>query len=252
MCIRDRSYGYIPGISKFSPFHGAAYAVVESLSKLAAVGADPLTARLTFQEYFERLNTDPKRWGKPTAALLGALSAQLGMGLPAIGGKDSMSGTFEQLDVPPTLVSFAVAMTKASKTLSAGMKNPGATVVLLPLPENPDTLLPDWEKLKAYYRAVRNMIQNGTVVSAGVVKEGGAGAAVAKMCFGNKLGFAFEPGCCDAEFLFAPKSGAMVLELALGKEAAVDAAWSPLVLGKVTEDPSFCLLYTSAAFRFAT
>ena len=113
------SYGYIPGISRFSPFHGAAYAVVESLSKLAAVGADPMTSRLTFQEYFERLHDVPSRWGKPAAALLGALTAQLKLGLPSIGGKDSMSGSFEQLDVPPTLVSFAVAMTKASRTMTA-------------------------------------------------------------------------------------------------------------------------------------
>ncbi|NLJ31538.1 MAG: phosphoribosylformylglycinamidine synthase, partial [Clostridiales bacterium] len=122
------AYGCIPGIAKFSPFHGAAYAVVESLSKLAAIGADPMTARLTFQEYFERLKTDPKRWGKPVAALLGALTAQLELGLPAIGGKDSMSGTFEQLDVPPTLVSFAVAMTKASKTISAAFTKHGSKV----------------------------------------------------------------------------------------------------------------------------
>ena len=113
------SYGFIPGVSRWSPFHGSAYAVVESTSKLLAIGADPLTARLTFQEYFERLNDVPSRWGKPAAALLGAMQAQLRLGLPSIGGKDSMSGSFEDIDVPPTLVSFAVAMTKASKTVSA-------------------------------------------------------------------------------------------------------------------------------------
>ncbi|MBQ1944567.1 MAG: phosphoribosylformylglycinamidine synthase, partial [Ruminococcus sp.] len=116
------SYGYIPGISRWSPFHGSAYAVVESTSKLLAIGADPLTARLTFQEYFERLKDVPSRWGKPAAALLGAMQAQLKLGLPSIGGKDSMSGSFEDIDVPPTLVSFAVAMTKASKTISSEFK----------------------------------------------------------------------------------------------------------------------------------
>lgn len=116
------SYGYIPGISRWSPFHGSAYAVVESLSKLLAVGADPLSARLTFQEYFERLYDKPERWGKPAAALLGALTAQLELQIPSIGGKDSMSGSFEQLDVPPTLVSFAVAMTKASKRYPRNLK----------------------------------------------------------------------------------------------------------------------------------
>ena len=138
------SYGYIPGISRFSPFHGAAYAVVESLSKLAAVGADPLKARLTFQEYFERLHDRPERWGKPAAALLGALyRAARAWACPSIGGKDSMSGSFEELDVPPTLVSFAVTMTKASKTISAAFKNAGIyCVVLLPIPEDKETVLP--------------------------------------------------------------------------------------------------------------
>nr|WP_319487352.1 phosphoribosylformylglycinamidine synthase [uncultured Caproiciproducens sp.] len=236
------SYGYIPGIARFSPFHGAAYAVAESLSKLAAIGADPLKARLTFQEYFERLNTDPKRWGKPTAALLGALSAQLGMGLPAIGGKDSMSGTFEQLDVPPTLVSFAVAMTKASRTISAAFKNPGATVLLLPLPENSDTLLPDWDKMKEYYAGIFNMIQKyGTVVSASVIKEGGIAAAVAKMCFGNKLGFVFDKAVLDEKMLFAPTSGSLIVELAVEKNAVINDDFHPVVLGKINAEPQIIL-----------
>lgn len=204
-------YGYVPGIARYSPFLGAAYAVVESLSKLAAVGADPLKARLTFQEYFERLHEEPTRWGKPAAALLGALSAQLGMGLPAIGGKDSMSGSFEQLDVPPTLVSFAVVMTKASATISAAMKNPGSRVVLLPVPETEEGM-PHWEKLKDYYREVLKHIEAGDIVSAGVVREGGAAACVAKMCFGNRIGFQFAQGLSQ-ETLFAPKAGALVAEL---------------------------------------
>ena len=203
-------YGYLPGIAKFSPFHSAAYAVVESCSKLAAVGANPLAARLTFQEYFPRLRHDPQRWGQPAAALLGALSAQLGLGIPAIGGKDSMSGSFESLDVPPTLVSFAVGMTKASRTVSAAFQRTGSQVLLLPLPENGDTLLPEWKKLRAYYEAVHRMAQNGQIASASVVKEGGVAAAVARMCFGNGLGFAFDPSCrgeLARAVLFAPKSG---------------------------------------------
>ena len=128
------SFGYIPGVSRWSPFHGSAYAVVESLSKLLAIGAYPLKARLTFQEYFERLMADPKRWGKPAAALLGAMEAQIQLGIPSIGGKDSMSGTFEDIDVPPTLVSFAVAMTKASKTISAEFKKSGSRVIYVPVP----------------------------------------------------------------------------------------------------------------------
>ena len=209
------SYGYIPGISKWSPFHGAAYAVVESLSKLLAIGADPLTARLTFQEYFERLHDVPSRWGKPAAALLGSLVAQIKMGLPSIGGKDSMSGSFEDLDVPPTLVSFAVAMTKASKTVSAEFKKAGSKVVYVPVPEDKASMLPDWEKLKAMYRAVYELIGNGSVLAAGTVKEGGAAAAVAKMCFGNKIGFSFAKDL-TADELFAPLSGSLILELADG------------------------------------
>ena len=231
------AYGYIPGIARFSPFHGAAYAVVESLSKLAAIGANPLKARLTFQEYFERLNTDPKRWGKPAAALLGALTAQLGMGLPAIGGKDSMSGTFEQLDVPPTLVSFAVTMTKASRTISSAFKKSGSKVVLLPLPEDSQTLLPNWPALKQYYKAVNDMIESGSIISASVVKEGGAAAAAAKMCFGNKIGLRFQESILDPQFLFTPSSGAIIAEL--DENMVQDIAY--ISLGETIAEPQIVL-----------
>ena len=227
-------YGYIPGIARFSPFHSAAYAVVESASKLAAVGADPLKARLTFQEYFERLRQEPERWGKPAAALLGALTAQLGLGLPAIGGKASMSGSFESLDVPPTLVSFAVGMTKASKTISAAFTKAGSKVVYLPLPEEQETLLPDWEKLKAYYAAVHQMMESGGILSASVVKEGGVAAAVAKMCFGNGFGFVFDEEFNSVETLFAPKSGALIIEM--DYDAVVGAELSPVTVGFTLEN----------------
>ena len=207
------SYGYIPGISRWSPFHGAAYAVAESLSKLAAIGADPLTSRLTFQEYFERLHEVPSRWGKPTAALLGALTAQINMGIPSIGGKDSMSGSFEDLDVPPTLVSFAVAMTKASKTISAEFKKSGSKVVYIPLPEDKATGLPAWEELKKVYKAIYALANDGKILAASVVREGGAAATVARMSFGNKIGFEFKNELTAKE-LFAPLSGSFVVELA--------------------------------------
>ena len=206
------SYGYIPGISRWSPFHGAAYAVVESLSKLLAVGADPAAARLTFQEYFERLHDVPERWGKPAAALLGAFTAQVNMGNPAIGGKDSMSGSFEALDVPPTLVSFAVAMTKASKTVSACFRKAGSQAWMVPVPENPETHLPAWDKLKAVYAKIYEMMGKNQILSASVVREGGAAAAVCRMCFGNQMGFQFA-GDPDQKTLFAPLSGSLVLEL---------------------------------------
>ena len=226
------SYGYIPGVARYSPFEGAAYAVVESLSKLAAVGADPLKARLTFQEYFERLHDVPTRWGKPAAALLGALEAQLGMGLPSIGGKDSMSGSFEQLDVPPTLVSFAVTMTKASSTIFACAKKPGSTFALLPIPED-ENGMPDWEALKAYYRAVLLHIECGDIISAGVVREGGAAAAVLRMCFGSKTGFRFAEGL-SKETLYAPQEGALVVELSSEADLSTDAALSPVILGRTS------------------
>lgn len=232
------SYGYIPGIARWSPFHGAAWAVVESLSKLLAAGAQPLSARLTFQEYFERLYDKPERWGKPAAALLGAMQAQLALGVPSIGGKDSMSGSFENLDVPPTLVSFAVAMTKASRTISAAFKKAGSRVLYVPAPEDKETGMPNWEKLKAMYNAVYALLEEKQVLSASVLREGGAAAAVCRMCFGNQIGFTFDHALTDRE-LFAPYSGGLVLELASG--ACLAKEIEQYVLGVTTEEKAVCL-----------
>ena len=241
------AYGYIPAVTRECPYRGSAYAVMESLSKLACVGADPLKARLTFQEYFERLHDQPERWGKPASALLGALNAQLGMGLPSIGGKDSMSGSFDQLDVPPTLVSFAVTMTRASQTGSAAFTQPDSRVVLLPLPEDADGL-PDYEKARILYREVTEQVQNGTIRSASVVKEGGAAACVAKMAFGNGFGFAFEP--LSAQQLFAPLSGSIVAEI---DECAAFTSVNPIVLGYVRDTQAFtindCTITTADALQ---
>ena len=230
------SYGYIPGISRWSPFHGAAYAVVESLSKLLAVGADPAAARLTFQEYFERLHDVPERWGKPAAALLGAFTAQVNMGNPAIGGKDSMSGSFEALDVPPTLVSFAVAMTKASKTVSACFRKAGSQAWMVPVPENPETHLPAWDKLKAVYAKIYELMGKNQILSASVVREGGAAAAVCRMCFGNQMGFQFA-GDPDQKTLFAPLSGSLVLELKDDSDTTGLETLGASVLGAVCGEP---------------
>lgn len=230
------SYGYIPGISRWSPFHGAAYAVVESLSKLLAVGADPAAARLTFQEYFERLHDVPERWGKPAAALLGAFTAQVNMGNPAIGGKDSMSGSFEALNVPPTLVSFAVAMTKASKTVSACFRKAGSQAWMVPVPENPETHLPAWDKLKAVYAKIYEMMGKNQILSASVVREGGAAAAVCRMCFGNQMGFQFA-GDPDQKTLFAPLSGSLVLELKDDSDTTGLETLGASVLGTVCGKP---------------
>ena len=228
------AYGFIPALSRWSPFHSAAFAVSESLAKLAAVGCNPAEARLTFQEYFERLNDVPERWGKPTSALLGALMAQVGYKCPSIGGKDSMSGSFNELDVPPTLVSFAVGMSEASKTVSAQFKRAGSTVKLLPLPVDESTGLPDFEKAMALMVSVYEGIRNGKILSATVVKEGGAGACVCKMAFGNKLGFTFEQGL-DKETLFAAKEASFVVELSSADD------YDGITLGTVNDNGVFII-----------
>lgn len=206
------SYGFIPKLSRWSPFHSAAFAVTESLAKLACVGCNPSEARLTFQEYFERLNDVPERWGKPVAALLGSITAQIGYGTPSIGGKDSMSGSFNDLDVPPTLVSFAVGMSEASKTVSAQFKRNSSTVKMLELPVIEETGMPDYDKAMALMMSVYEGVRDGRILAASVVKEGGAAACVCKMAFGNKTGFTFAQGL-DMETLFAAKLGNFVVEL---------------------------------------
>ena len=191
------------------------------------MGADPLKARLTFQEYFERLHDVPTRWGKPAAALLGALEAQLGMGLPSIGGKDSMSGSFEQLDVPPTLVSFAVAMTKASKTIFACVQEARLPLVaLLPIPED-ENGMPDWEALKAYYRAVLLHIECGDIISACVVREGGVAAAVLQDVLWQQDRLPLCRAACRRDPVRPAWRRALVVELASEADLSTDAALSP-------------------------
>lgn len=209
------SYGFIPAVSKWSPFHSAAFAVAESLAKLACVGCDPSKSRLTMQEYFERLGNEPARWGKPTAALLGGLEAQIGYKVPSIGGKDSMSGSFNDLDVPPTLVCFAVGMTKASKTVSSIFKKKGSVVKLLPVPVDEKSGLPDFDKSMELMMNVYENVRNGNILAASTVKEGGAAASVCKMAFGEKTGFTFEQNL-SKETLFAPLQASFVVELADG------------------------------------
>jgi phosphoribosylformylglycinamidine synthase len=222
------SYGFIPQISRLSPFLGAQYAVAECLSRLAAAGANPLTARLTFQEYFERLYDKPERWGKPAAALLGALKAQLALNTPAIGGKDSMSGSFEDMNVPPTLVSFAVAVTDARNTVSAAFKSANHPVFLVPLPVHGD-LTPDYGRLREIYKTLYAASKAKKILAASVVKEGGAAACVAKMCFGNQIGFEFN--ISDADTLFAPLAGSLVLESAGDLKSEISGA---VFLGRTT------------------
>ncbi|MCL2488722.1 MAG: phosphoribosylformylglycinamidine synthase subunit PurQ, partial [Oscillospiraceae bacterium] len=231
------TFGFVPGISRWSPFHGAAYAVTLSLARLAAMGAGPLSARLSFQEYFEQLREDPKRWGKPAAALLGGFLAQTQFGVPSIGGKDSMSGSFHELDVPPTLVSFAVAMTKASATGSAAFKKAGSLVALLPLPVEPETMLPDWARTRILFEQVAKQVRSGDIAAASVVREGGAAAAVARMCFGNRIGFTFHD--VDRHTLFAPLAGSLMVELREGDMCLAGLQYQ--LLGTTSEQPAVIL-----------
>ena len=204
------TFGYNPDVSKWSPYHGATYAVVESVSKAVALGADYKTIYLTFQEYFERLGNDPKRWGKPFAALLGAYKAQLALNIAAIGGKDSMSGSFNELDVPPTLTSFAVAPAKADKVVSQELKQSGSKLVLFTLKRDENDL-PDFDKLKEMYENVHKLITDGYVLSASTVKGFGLCETVSKMAFGNKIGVRLYDNVTNDMLFYAPM-GSIVLE----------------------------------------
>ena len=203
------SWGYNPFITETSPYHGAYLAVIESVSKLIATGASFEDVYLTFQEYFERLGKDPVRWGKPLAALLGAFKAQMNLGIGSIGGKDSMSGSFEKLDVPPTLVSFAVTTGKVQEVVSNDFKEAGHKVYLLK-PEVDSNGLPVTASLLANFEAVTNWMRKGLVVAAYTPGIGGVAEAVMKMSLGNGIGVDFAG--CDIQELFGYNYGAFVLE----------------------------------------
>ncbi len=209
-------WGYNPYLSSQSPYHGAMSAVVESVAKVVAAGGTYEKCWLTFQEYFERTQNDPERWGKPFAALLGAYKAQCELGCAAIGGKDSMSGTFEEIDVPPTLVSFAVSVANANNIISDEFKKAGSKVALI-APEYDGNKLVNFDSLKSVFKKVEKLIAEGKVLSCWAVSFGGVSEAVAKMAFGNKIGFKFTEKLTAAE-LFRPCYGAFVIELADGAE----------------------------------
>ncbi|MGM0501091.1 MAG: phosphoribosylformylglycinamidine synthase [Bacillota bacterium] len=205
------SHGYDSKLATWSPFHGALYAVINSVAKVVATGGDYRGIRFTFQEYFESLRDNPERWGKPFSALLGAYHAQKRFGLPAIGGKDSMSGTFHDIDVPPTLVSFAVDTVDVNNVISPEFKESGNQVVYIPVKKD-EAELPDFEKLTTAYQRVTDLIAQGEILSARAVTLGGIAEAVSKMSFGNKVGMEFKSEISETE-LFAPEYGALVLEM---------------------------------------
>ena len=213
------SYGFDPYLSSWSPYHGSVYAVLESLSRIVTAGGDYKKVRFTFQEYFRRMNEDPKRWSQPFAALLGAYDAQIGFGLPSIGGKDSMSGTFNDIDVPPTLVSFAVDVAKEQDVITPELKKAGNKLVLFTIDKN-EYDLPVYEKVMALYDCIHTLIGEGKILSAYALDGKGLAAAVSKMAFGNKLGVTVEDSV-SADTLFAPGFGNIVAEVSEDALAAV-------------------------------
>jgi phosphoribosylformylglycinamidine synthase len=235
------AYGFNPFLSEWSPFHGAVYAVTESVAKIVAMGGDPARVRLTLQEYFEKLGSDETRWGKPFSALLGAYWTQLQLGTAAIGGKDSMSGSFRELNVPPTLVSFAVAPVEATRVISPEFKNPGSSVVLVPLVRDAAGM-PDFDAVNRVFRRVAELIAAKRVVAARTVRLGGVAAAVSTMAFGNRIGFAFD-AAITRDDLFRPDHGSLVLELAAGENPAsalTDVSY--ILLGQTQAVPEISVL----------
>ncbi|MDD5804850.1 MAG: phosphoribosylformylglycinamidine synthase, partial [Clostridia bacterium] len=229
------SYGFDPYLSSWSPYHGAAYAVTESVARIVAAGGDYKKIRFTFQEYFRRMTEDPKRWSQPFAALLGAYAAQMGFGLPSIGGKDSMSGTFNDIDVPPTLVSFAVDVAKLQDVITPELKKAGNKLVWLRAPKD-EYDLPDYAGIMDQYEKLHNDMQAGKVVSAYALDRHGIAAAVSKMAFGNGMGVKIEHNLDPRDF-FAPGFGDLVLEVPDGKVGELSITYT--VIGEVTADGKF-------------
>ena len=229
------SYGFDPYLSSWSPYHGAAYAVTESVARIVATGGDYKKIRFTFQEYFRRMTEDPKRWSQPFSALLGAYAAQMGFGLPSIGGKDSMSGTFNEINVPPTLVSFAVDVAKIQDVITPELKKAGNKLVWLRAPRDQYDL-PDYAGIMDQYEKLHNDIQAGKVVSAYALDRHGIAAAVSKMAFGNALGVKIEHNLDPRDF-FAPGFGDIIMEVPADKVGQLSITYT--LIGEVTDDGKF-------------
>jgi len=232
------SYGFDPYLSEWSSYHGAVYAVVESIARIVASGGNFRNIRFSFQEFFKRLGNDPKRWGQPFAALLGAYDAQMGFGLPSIGGKDSMSGTFNDIDVPPTLVSFAVSTTKVQNIISPELKKPGNKLIHISISRDKYEI-PQYDETIKTYSLISGMINAGEIVSAYALSVNGLAAAISKMAFGNKLGVKLDDGL-KLENLFMNNIGDIVVEVT--EEAMTSLVNNNLVyqlVGTITDDGVF-------------
>lgn len=234
------AYGYNPQLAKWSPFHGAIYAVVDAVTKIVALGGDYQKVRLTLQEYFEKLGQDPEKWGNPFSALLGAYYAQKKLGIPAIGGKDSMSGTFMDRHVPPTLVAFAINVMKIEDVISQEFKKAGSQVVLVPAVRD-ENELPDFEVLSQNYTKIHELIQSGKVLASYTVRMGGVAASVSKMTFGNRIGLTFN-NPVEVGNLFRTDYGSIILEI--GKEVNLESAFGDVryqLLGTTQDNPVITL-----------
>ena len=229
------SFGFDPYLSTWSPYHGAIYAVTESVAKIVAAGGDYSKIRFTFQEYFRRMTEDPHRWSQPFAALLGAYSAQLGFGLPSIGGKDSMSGTFEHIDVPPTLVSFAVDVATEKDIITPELKKAGDKLVWLQIPTD-EYDVPAYEKVMDQYGKFTADIHDGKIVAAYALDRHGIVPAVSKMAFGNRMGVTLDASV-EAKDLFAPAFGDLIAEVPADKLDGLTIDYT--VIGEVTEEQNF-------------
>ena len=229
------SYGFDPYLSSWSPYHGAVYAVTESIAKIVAAGGDYRRIRFTFQEYFRRMSEDPKRWSQPFASLLGAYAAQIGFGLPSIGGKDSMSGTFQNIDVPPTLVSFAVDMALDKDIITPELKKAGNKLVWLRI-EKDEYDLPVYDRVMEQYGKFQEDIRSGRIVSAYALDRHGVIAAVSKMAFGNRMGVKIEHSM-DPRDMFAPAFGDIIAEVEDGQVGNLQITYT--VIGEVTDRDSF-------------
>ena len=241
------SYGFDPYLSSWSPYHGAVYAVTESMAKIVACGGDYSKIRFTFQEYFRRMTEDPERWSQTFAALLGAYKAQIAYGLPSIGGKDSMSGTFEHIDVPPTLVSFAVDIAKEGDIITPELKKAGNKLVWMKI-EKDEYELPVYEQVMDQYGKFADDIHNGKIVSAYALDRHGVIAAVSKMAFGNGMGVKIEHSM-DARELFAPAFGDIVAEVPADKVGELSISYT--VIGEVTDDAKFAFGDTEITLKEA-
>ena len=229
------SYGLDPYLASWSPYHGSVYAVISSVAKIVAAGGDYSKIRFTFQEYFRRLGEDPKRWGEPMAALLGAYDAQIKLGLPSIGGKDSMSGTFNDIDVPPTLCSFAVDIAKTGDVVSPELKKAGNVLVKFDI-EKDKYSLPVYDKLMSLYSKITDMIKSKVIVSAYAVGFGGICEAVSKMAFGNGLGVKIDESV-DKDELFTKEYGSIIAEVSADDLDKITAEYKKIAL--VTDDAKF-------------